>query len=77
LEKVTTEYEEMVAGGIPQDDYLLVRLSNLTIMIPTLTSCTSFMKLISNPNVGYSRFVLTYPGREISTDGLAACKATV
>lgn len=28
LEKVTAEYEEMLAGGVPQNEYLLVRFSN-------------------------------------------------
>ncbi|KAH9164864.1 hypothetical protein EDB89DRAFT_1837322, partial [Lactarius sanguifluus] len=73
--RAMTEYEEMVAEGIPRDDYLLVRLSNLTITIPTLTLHVSFMRLISNSDVVYSRFVLTYSGRETSTDRLAACEA--
>ena len=76
MAKAATEYEEMVAEGIPQNEYLLVRLFD-TGMIPTLTLVISFIRPKSNLKIVPSRFVLTYSGREISADRLAGCMFTV
>lgn len=76
MAKALTEYEEMVAEGIPQDGYLLVRLFD-TNMIPTLTLVISFIRQKSNSKMMPSRFVLTYSGREISADRLAVCMFTM
>ena len=75
MAKAASEYEEMVAEGIPQNEYLLVRLFDT--MIPTLTLVISFIRPKSNLKIVPSRFVLTYSGREISADRLAGCMFTV